>query len=638
MCGLFGWVSRERPLSDADRASARRATALLAHRGPDNQGEWSDERTYMGHRRLNIIDLSASANQPMDDPSGRYAFAYNGEIYNYLELRPELEAEGCAFHTRSDTEVFLAALIRWGTGALTRVDGMFAAALHDRQTGAHLLMRDPLGQKPMYYAEVPGGVVYASELRALLALDVKRWTIDRDAFLRYLMLGYYSWDETPIAGIRKLLPGCVLRIGREGARVERYWDSVPGQEPLDLRDGEALETLDELLNESCVRAMRSDVPYGVLLSGGLDSTLVASYCRRANPDLRAISVAMAEPDFDESHKATLVCRHLGIAEAHRVTMSDESVREALRDVLASIDEPHADPGFVNAHFLSRAARRHMVVALAGDGGDELFAGYPPFAALGLERLARALPAPAIALGRAAAGALPASDRYLGLQFKALAFLQGFPASNAVRYPLWLSAIGLEDLRRLVPGRDPRICSAQGEAGTLFGGVQQLLAEHDQAPSIDRLLYYYQKVFLPEFVCMHTDRAAMQSSLEVRSPFLSRPLVEFANRLPARFKQRGSELKVLLRRLAEAQGFPAEITAQRKQGFTFPLARWLKTTLRPEADALATLDSLDDLGLDRRMIQQQVDDHLSGRRNNYRLLYHLIVFGAWRRHHPGLAIE
>jgi len=637
VCGLFGWVSYKRSLGVAELTQCRAATALLAHRGPDYQGEWFDDHTYMGHRRLSIIDLSAAANQPVTDPSGRHIFIYNGEAYNYLELRAELEREGCTFQTDSDTEVFLTALLRWGRKTLTRVDGMFAAALHDKTTGEHLLIRDPLGQKPLYYFLTPDGVIYASELRALLSLNVQRWKIDRDAFLRYLMMGNYGWEDSPIVGIRKLLPGCCLRINRTGARIERYWDSFPGRDELDISEAEAIAEFDKLFDASCMRSMRADVPYGVFLSGGIDSSLVASYCRRTNPAVRTVSVAMSEQDYDESEKAATVNARLGIVEHHTVTMSRESVERSLTDVLVSLDEPHADPGYVNTHFLARSARRHMVVGLAGDGGDELFAGYAPFAGLGTASWLRHCPAPLFAVLRALARCIPANDRYLSLQFKAQAFLQGFPASEAMRFPLWLASIGMEELQRLCPGHEEVFFSRYGGEGAIFGYVENMLASLQGRPLQQQLLYYYQKVFLPEFVCMHTDRAAMQSSLEVRSPFLSLPLIEFANRLPDRIKRQGSELKLLLRRVAARQGLPPEIVSQRKQGFTFPLARWLKTTLRGRADELLMSGEWEEGLIDRSMVQRYLDDHMAGRRNNYRLLYNLMVFHAWRRNYPSLEV-
>ena len=627
MCGLFGWLSYRRGLADAEHEQGRAATKLMAHRGPDSQGEWFDNHVFMGHRRLSIIDLSTAANQPFKDPTGRYILTYNGEIYNYLELRTELAGAGWKFQTSSDTEVLLAGLLTWGQSALTRFDGMFTLALHDSLTGEHLLARDPLGQKPLYYVLTSDGAIYASELRSLLSLPGQSWTIDRTNFLRYLMLGYYAWDQTPLTGVHKLLPGHCLRVSREGCRIERYWESLPGKNELDITENEALGEFERLFARSCAQSMRSDVPYGVFLSGGIDSSLVAAFCRESNPSVRTVSVAMSEADYDESNKASAVNAQLGIAHSQTVTMSDQAIQDSLGAVLASLDEPNADPGYVNAYYLARAARQFMTVALAGDGADEFFSGYPPFVGLGVTAWMRHMPAPALSLARSLAETLPASDSYLGLQFKALAFLQGFPASDAVRFPLWLSAVPQRDLDQL--------CRGHGASNGLFDYVEQFMAPLRDGTLQQKLLYYYQKTFLPEFVCMHTDRAAMQSSLEVRSPFLSLPLVEFANRLPDRFKMKNGNLKVLLRRAAAKRGLSAEIVEQRKQGFTFPVARWLKTTLRPHAEALLSPDGAADELIDPSIVRRYVDDHMNGRRNNYRLLYHLIVFRAWRSNYPGL---
>lgn len=638
MCGIFGWVSYQKGLNSEDLRNAKDATGLLSHRGPDHQGEWNDSNVFMGHRRLSIIDLSEAANQPFADPTGRYIISYNGEVYNYLEVKAQLQqAGGWNFHTTSDTEVLLYALMQWGTNVLTRCDGMFAAALHDRVTGEHLLFRDPLGQKPLYYSVTIDGVVYASELRALLALPNFRWRISRDAFARFIMQGYYGWDETPIVNIHKLLPGHVLRVTREGAHIEQYWRSLPGDNELLIDKTEALAKFSELFGESCVRAMRSDVPYGIFLSGGIDSSLVLSFCHEANPNVQSVAVGMSEPDYDESAKATLVSSQLGIVNHKTIVMTSQSVEQELAEVLKSSDEPHADPGYVNAYFLSRQARATMTVALAGDGGDELFSGYAPFAGLGVANLLRYVPTPILSLMRTAAQSLPASDSYLGLQFKALAFLQGFPASDAVRFPLWLSTVGLADLQRLCVGHDVDFFSSCGEQGSLFSYVDKILEPVSGRSMQKQLLYYYQKVFLPEFVCMHTDRAAMQSSLEVRSPFLSLPLVELANQLPDSYKANGNSLKILLRDSAAQRGLPAEIVSQPKQGFTFPLARWLKSSLRTRAEGLLESSDWTDGLVDPVAVKHYLDQHIDAKRNNYRLLYALIIFQAWRAKYPRLEI-
>jgi len=625
MCGLFGWIG-PRPLSELELGSARRAVSSLVHRGPDQQGEWHQDHVYMGHRRLSIIDLSVAARQPFLDAAGRLVLAFNGELYNFVELRSELEREDVRFVTNSDTEVMLAAFARWGDRALDRFDGMFAGALHDRATGRHLLFRDPLGQKPLYYHRFQGGLVYASELRALLTLDQFRWRLDRAAFPRYVMNGYYAWDETPVDSIRKLLPGCLLEITKAGLRLERYWDSRPGDHELNLTETEAAEEFERLFAASCARSMRSDVPFGVFLSGGLDSSLVLAGCRDNRADVRAFSVAMSEPDFDESAKARLVARHVGVSDHHLFSMDRASVEAAMKGVLASSDEPHGDPGFVNTYFLAQAARSHLTVALAGDGGDELFAGYAPFSGLAGVPWLQAAPAALLRAARQAVRLLPAGDGYMGLRATLTAYLQGFPASQAVRFPLWLASVGPEDLARLCPAQPAR----------LYDSVERLMEPVAGRTPLQQLLYFYQKVFLSEFVCLHTDRAAMQFGLEVRSPFLSPAIIEFANRLPDRMKLRGRSLKWLLRQVAARRGFPVSIVGQRKQGFTFPLARWLKTVLRPRMDELLASELwADDSLVDMAVVERWRQEHLSGTQNHYRVLYHMMAFRAWRLSYPGV---
>lgn len=625
MCGLFGIIRFAGDLDEATVQAARVATATLAHRGPDNQGEWVKGGVYLGHRRLSILDLSAAAHQPFTDADGRHVLAYNGEVYNFLELRAELEKDGAAFRTASDTEVVLAMLVRHGARALTRFDGMFAAAWHDSASSRTVVFRDPMGQKPLYYAIDGDGVVFASELRALLALPGRR-RIDREAFRRFLARGYYGWDETPVVGIRKLPPGCLMEIADGRVEIRRYWDSVPGRDRLDIGEDEALDEFDRLFSASCRQSMRCDVPYGVFLSGGIDSSLVLAYCHDANPGVRSFCVAMGEADFDESAKARLVSDALAIADARTFVMDQGTVTECLESCLAASDEPHGDPGWVNAYFLARSCRPHLTVALAGDGGDELFAGYAPFAGLGPVPFLRWLPHQAIALAKAAARLVPPSDRYLGLRFKLDAYMRGFPAGDMERFALWLSAMDPADIAALA-GRWTGPQFPDLDAAVIPGGSQ-----------VQQLLSFYQKLFLPEFVCMHTDRAAMQVSLEVRSPLLSVPLVEFANRLPDHLKRNPGGLKWLLKRAAARHGLPQSIVAQRKQGFTFPVARWLKTTMKGRMlDLLAEGDWSDGLA-DPRRIRAMVDEHLSGRANHYRALYSLMVFRAWRRKYPGLEVE
>ena len=638
MCGIIGWLKYENPLVDSEINEMRKALSSMRHRGPDFQGEWFSECIYMGHQRLSIIDLSSSANQPFIDENQQYVIAFNGEIYNYLELKAELIKEGCSFRTTSDTEVLLKAFIVWGKEAFLKFDGMFAAAIHDIRARKHYLFRDPLGQKPLYYYAYEGGLIYSSELRGILGLSKFPWRVDRNNFLKFLSNCCYMWDSTPLDGVKKLLPGHYLEIENGKPMLKRYWNSIPGEniEKLDLQ--EALRHFRKLFENSCGISMRSDVPYGVFLSGGIDSSLILVACHRFNDGIASFSVMMGEADFDESSKVNVVTEHLRIKLHHSYLMDSDSVQESVDAFFEFSDEPHGDPGFVNEYFLAKSCRPEVTVAISGDGADELFAGYLPFAALEKENLLEPLPGPVIGGGRwFARQLLPGNDRYMGLKSKALAFLQGFPSQAATRFPLWLSAIAPEDLSRLCPWQAEEFFSRNGEPGTLFAAFEDELGQMDGKSRNQMFLYYYQKFFLPEFVCMHTDRASMQSSLEVRSPYLSLPLVEFANKLPDHLKIHKGVLKRLLRQEMAKRGYPETIYGQKKQGFTFPLARWLKTVLKTRMEELLSPEQWDDNLIDVAFMQQLKDEHLNGKNNHYRILYNLMVFRQWLKSYPQIIL-
>ncbi len=410
-----------------------------------------DERLFVGHRRLSILDLSEAANQPFRAAGSQALLSFNGEIYNFLELRPELAKRGVRFSTHSDTEVLYWALRLWGEDALIRFDGMFAGVWHDRDRDKHILFRDALGQKPLYYYCYDDGLIYASELRALLAIDGFRWRIDRDHFRRFLANGYYAWTTTPITGVRKLLPGSLLRV--RGAQVEekRWWHSAPGIDTLDIGPEEVVTETLRLLERSCRMTLRSDVPLGVFLSGGIDSSLIYRLCVAMDISPRSFTVTMSERDYDEGGKArdAVATSDAGGSNRHHEFHFDPpALQEAMSKVFAVIDEPHGDPGFINAYAISRAARSDITVALSGDGADELFCGYLPFKAVVAARALSGLSKPFIEGMRALARALPGSDRYLGLQFKALSFLNGLGAPPMERFNLWLSTLEHEEFLAL----------------------------------------------------------------------------------------------------------------------------------------------------------------------------------------------
>lgn len=637
MCGIFGWENNGRELTEKELSEARNATGALFHRGPDGGGEWQAPGVYMGHRRLKIIDLSDNAAQPFRSSDGRHVMAYNGEIFNYIELRAELESEGARFHTSSDTEVFIEAYSRWGVAAFNRFEGMFAGALHDTSTGEHIIFRDPLGQKPMYYFDSSDCLIYGSELRSLTGLSGFDWRLDRKNFASYLLHAYYVRDTTPVQGVRKLLPGHFLRRRQGRSELVRYFRSIPGEDTLVIGPEEAVDEIERRIDHACEISLRADVPYGVFLSGGVDSSLILSSCHATNPDVAAFSVSMEEPDYDESAKAVEVARFLGVKNHRIYRLGNDTLEECFDLFLNSLDEPHGDAGYVNAIFLSKACRGEITVALAGDGGDELFAGYVPFHGLRYLPLLRLLPATVVtALQGLARTLLPGTDAYLGLQFKVLSYLQGAHAAEGVRFPLWLGCLSLEELARLCPDQPAVRFDRQGAEDSLAEYAERLQDEMHGKTRQQQLLHFYQQVFLPEFVCMHTDRASMRFGLEARCPLLNASVVTFANRLPDSVRTCGGSLKWPLKRILARRGFPQSILNQSKRGFTFPVARWLKTKLRPAIEALREDKELHQL-VDKQTLNTLIDDHLAGRRNVYRILFNLITFCAWRKNLPGVRL-
>jgi len=639
MCGIFGWFKcgNNENLSGEEITDAKLATSLLKHRGPDDFGEWQKSNLYMGHQRLKILDRSQKAAQPFQSPDGRFILSYNGEIYNFIELRKELQQKGFSFHSDSDTEVFLNAFIAWGTEAFLKMEGMFAAAIHDSKTNEHYLVRDHLGQKPLYFHQYDGGIVYASELRALLQLRNFNWRLDKSNFVRFLMASYYAGDKTPLKNVHKLLPGHFIKIIGNKIEQKPYWDSIPGNHLLNIGIDEAVLKFETLFERACKVCMRSDVPYGVLLSGGIDSSMALHSCLKINGDVDAFSVAMSEVDFDESSKAKQIARYLGVHRHNFFEMNKETISREFKNYLDILDEPNGDPGIVNLLFLSQSCAREITVAISGDGGDELFAGYATFSGLKFLPILKKLPKFAQShLIKIAEIMLPASDSYLGLQFKALAYFQGFSSSNIMRYPLWLSSLSLNDIKKLCPNEPKDFFIPSGLQGTIFDYEGAVMEKMQDSTPTQQLLYFYQKVFLPEFVCFHSDRASMQSSLEIRSPFLMRSIIEFANRLPDHFKLKGNILKRLLKLTTSRWGFPSRITNQRKQGFTFPIARWLKTELKPRMEALAQDESLYEL-VDKKILNQLISDHLAGKKNHYRILFNLMTFSAWKKKFPQVKI-
>jgi asparagine synthase (glutamine-hydrolysing) len=637
MCGIAG-IWRIGGGEQAESASAMAQT--LYHRGPDDHGVWSDPSAGLAfsHRRLAVIDLSASGRQPMISPSGRYVICYNGEVYNFLELRKELEIGGGVFCGGSDTEVILAAIDRWGIDeALERLIGMFAFALWDRRKHELILVRDRLGIKPLYWGRVGKAFVFASEPRAFTAVPGFRQEIDQAALAAYLRFNYVPAPACIFKGLKKLEPGTRLRLGPNGEPdLDRFWSlretAVRGsREPLELSDNEATDRLDELLRDAVGRRMVADVPLGAFLSGGIDSSLVAALMQvQSERPIKTFTIGFQEQQFNEARFAKSVARHLG-TEHHELYLSAQDAMDIVPELPAMFDEPFADSSQIPTYLVSRMTRRHVTVALSGDGGDELLAGYTRYHwadmtsrrfggwPLPLRRaLAGTLSAMPNAVWTAASGLLPArlSKGRLGDRVGRFCDFLEQPNGDAIY------------LRQHTNWTRPEEILADG-ADTAMTKLDPGLAD-DFPRFISRMQFMDSIGYLPDDVLTKVDRASMAVALEVRVPLLDHRVVEFGWRLPFAQKYRDGSGKWLLRQVLHRY-VPPELVERPKAGFGVPIAEWLRGPMRAWAEELLAPNALVDGGMPGfGGIQHAWRRLLAGHDRFQEPIWGILMFQAWRK--------
>ncbi|WP_430911017.1 asparagine synthase (glutamine-hydrolyzing) [Methylobacterium sp. sgz302541] len=633
MCGIAGLID-PRLSADALADAAGRMADAVNRRGPDGRGVWREGAVALGHRRLAILDLSAAGAQPMLSADGRWALTYNGELYDAPDHRPALAAEGHAFRGTSDTEVLVELIARHGVaGALGKVEGIFALAAYDRAEGRLHLARDRMGVKPLFYAIQGDRLLFGSELAALAAAPGPAFGIDPAAVSSLLRHGYVPAPGAIFSGLRKLMAGRVLswRPG-EAPREETYWslDDAIAAEPFAGSAEEAVAHLETLLGAAVARQMASDVPLGAFLSGGIDSSLVVALMAAAGARPRTFAAGFTEdPRFDESPHAAAIARHLGTE--HTTIPIGEAQALALVERLPKIfDEPLADPSGLPTHLLCAATREAgLAVALSGDGGDELFAGYDRYAlATRFARRIEPVPRP---LRRLAAGTVRAMPDALvrGLA-RALPEPWGGPdAGDRLRKAAaQLPGSGFDLYRRLL--------TLNPDARALADGTPGLPSPMDEAgnlPLLARMRRLDSLAYLPDDVLAKVDRASMAVGLEARVPLLDRAVVEFAWRLPADLLVRGARAKWPLRAVL-ARHVPPALFERRKQGFAPPLAAWLRGPLRAYAGDLLLAPDTGGGFLDRALVRRRLEEHLSGTHNHAVGLWPLVTFEAWRRYGLG----
>ena len=615
MCGIAGFAGR------GDRGVLRRMTDAIAHRGPDAEGHWAEESAgvFLGHRRLSIVDLSGGA-QPMWTADGEIGVVFNGEIYNHAELRAELKARGCEFVTdHSDTEVLLHGYREWGESFTERLNGMWAFVIYDRARQRLFGSRDRFGKKPLYYFHEGETFAFASELPALLQHPNCPRNLSPLSLKKYFAYCYIPAPRSIYERVWKLPGGhsFTFDLASRELKTWRWWEFVL-ETGGPAKDEETLcEEIRATLERAVQRRLMSDVPLGVFLSGGIDSSAIAALAAKHVPagQLNTFSIGFNEPSFDESSYAQLVAEKLGTRHRSEVLDLDKSVA-LLPEIVVRLDEPLGDGSLLPTYLLSRFTRQHVTVALGGDGGDELFAGYDPFRALrAAELYSKLVPRPLHHAIRLVAARLPVSHENVSFDFKIKRTLSGLSYPPKLWNAVWMGALEPSDLAQLF--REP--CDEE----EIYSEAIEAWDRCAQPNLVDRTLQFFTNLYLQDGILAKTDRASMMCSLEARSPFLDIEVVDLARRIPWQLKLRGGQTKWILKR-ALAPLLPREIIDRKKKGFGMPIGRWLREG-KFEFDHARTFPHLD-----VAFAERQHAAHMAGTRDERLFLWSYWLLSQWMR--------
>lgn len=624
MCGIAGFFY---PASEPPRNASgllQTITRTLAHRGPDAEGYYEEPGVGLGHRRLKIIDLEGGA-QPMTSANGRYTIVFNGEIYNFREIRHRLEARGRKFKTRSDTESLLQLFEEKGVACLAELEGMFSFAVWDRRQRVLTAAVDPFGKKPFYYAAVGGGFVFASEPRALLEHPAVAREPNRQAVVKYLAFEYVPAPDTIWKDVRKLRGGTAVEVSADsGTRVFRYTRPYGPAVFAKTEAGWQAEA-QELFRDAVKKRLVSDVPLGVFLSGGIDSTAVLAEMRALDPGrkIKTFTIGFEEASFDESVYARRAADFFSTDHVEEKLTLGSMLREH-EAILAHLDEPLADASFIPTFLLSRLVRKSVTVALGGDGGDELFGGYPTFEAARMaHRMDAWMPQAFKRLLARAVQALPVSMDNLSFDFKAKQFTKGLSHASRARHQVWLGAFSDTELGSVL---SPEMAQ---EADGVYRGIDEVLGA-PPADDRDDLQEFYFKFYLEGDILVKTDRASMAHSLETRSPLLDDRLVGTVRRIPANIRFKDGQPKHLFKKMLFGR-IPGEILDRPKKGFGIPIAHWIRKDLRTEFETTLAPDRMRAAGFfNPAAVSALLAEHLAGKRDNRKQLWTLYVFEKWRQ--------
>ncbi len=637
MCGIVGLLT-SKAVNIPDYETLKKMRDLLVHRGPDEAGEYvrplddNGPFVFLGHRRLSIIDL-AGGHQPLSNEDGTIWVTFNGEIYNFRELRESLKERGHQFRTVSDTEVIVHSYEEYGEECFEQFNGMFALGIWDGKRNRLVLARDRVGKKPLYYSLVDETLLFASELKTIVSYPSFSRRADPLSLMKYLFFEFVPCPHTIFRDAQKLPPASYLISDGKGFEVREYWSpfhSLGAAET--FSEEEVASRVTELLRQSVKRRLVSDVPLGVFLSGGIDSSAVAALAQRENPGkIETFSIGFEDASFDESDYASRASKHIG-TKHHERTMGPSDLLNIVANLPDILDEPMADASILPTYLLSEFTREYVKVALGGDGGDELFAGYPTYFAHKVARHCEGLIAPFYPMLTLLGNLLPVSNNNISFDFKVKKFLSGVGYTDTVRNFVWLGSFSFPELRHVL----------SSEIGSQFNQdrvVEEISTYESASPLTDRtslLQFLDLKLYLQEAILVKVDRASMACSLEVRAPFLDHELVEFVMGLPSSLKLRGLTSKYILKKAMQSF-LPHGVIHRKKKGFGVPIAKWVKGPLKELFGDLLSHDRIGREGfLNPSCVETLLKDHLAGKKDNRKQLWTLLVWELWvQQYHPSL---
>lgn len=601
----------------------------IIHRGPNSEGLWTDDTVALGMRRLSVIDLH-TGDQPVFNGDKSVIVMMNGELYNYREVREELEKKGHKFVTKSDTEILPHLYDEYGEDLLEHVNGMYAFSLWDSRRKKLIIARDRFGEKPLYYGVFDGKLIWASEPKAILAHPSVNAELDLDAMRHYLSYDYVPAPLSIYKGIKKLPAAHILTVENGEVRTRRYWNLSWNKNGRVRSLADSAGELRELLSDAVRMRLVADVPLGVLLSGGVDSSTIAAFATQHSAEtVQTFSIGFTEDSFDESKYARQVAKHLG-TDHHEEMLSVAKAAELIGDIGKWLDEPLSDGSLIPTFLLARFVRKHVTVALGGDGGDELFAGYPMYYGHRVAKMYSAVPGfIRSGLIEPVVRSLPVSTKNLSFEYRAKRFVRSSNYDTVTRHHSWFGSFTPDEQHQLLT---PDVLSRS--EGDIYSGAREMLKGMSSVDEIEQMQHLDINFYMAEDILTKVDRASMSVSLETRAPFLDPRIAQFAASIPLEYKLKGSRGKHILKKAVEDL-LPAGILERKKKGFGIPIAEWLKGSLNPLMHDLLNEKRLRQQGLfDPEFVGKLIAEHEQGTASHHKQLWTLLVFQLWQNNFAG----